>query len=423
MKKTVSIILALVLAFSLCACGDLSNVELPPLPTVTPEPTATPEPTPEPTPDVQDGQIIISVETTLEQAYDPQEGTQLILTFSYETPKIEILGRTDAEKAVNEYVAMLDETYVTGEDYGDGQGTGYNNMLTMAEDNYNYWMGTGGGENLPLELSSTSEVSIPRGDAQVLTLLYYNYSYLGGAHGSYDYTGYCFDTQTGELLTLDALSSDPDGLRSFLTDYMVTAVENDASLQERTTGCIPDDDYNAALSALLREGSWYFNNNGMVIFSSLYEISSYAAGIIEFEIPYSELDGHIDEKWIPAEITDEGSFEIVSADDMKEGSTEIIDKLTVSEDGEELYLVSDGIVRNISICSVEYSTTFYETGELWYCSVMNGSALQLQTIIPEGMPNLRLSYTDGSGEHCFYISESGENGKPILADDTIEAVG
>ena len=101
MKKTVSIILALVLAFSLCACGDLSNVELPPLPTVTPEPTATPEPTPEPTPDVQDGQIIISVETTLEQAYDPQEGTQLILTFSYETPKIEILGRTDAEKAVN----------------------------------------------------------------------------------------------------------------------------------------------------------------------------------------------------------------------------------------------------------------------------------------------------------------------------------
>ena len=36
---------------------------------------------------------------------------------------------------------------------------------------------------------------------------------------------------------------------------------------------------------------------------------------------------------------------------------------------------------------------------------------------------LRLSYTDGSGEHRFYISESGENGKPILADETIEAVG
>ena len=423
MKKTVSIILALALAFGLCACGNLSNIDLPPLPTVTPEPTATPEPTPEPTPDVQDGQIIIAVESTQKQAYDPQDGTQLILTFSYETPKIEIVGRADAEKAINEYIAMLDETYVTGEDYGDGQGTGYNNMLTMAEDNYNYWTSTDGGEVYTLELVSDRSVTVERGDTQVLTLLYNDYSDLGGAHGSYGYTGYSFDTQTGELLTLDKLSSDPDGLRSFLTDYMVTTIENDTSLQERTDGFIPDNDYNAALSALLREGSWYFSGSGMVIFSSLYEISSYAAGIIQFEIPYSELAGHIDEKWIPAETAGEGGFEIVSAADMKDGSTEILDKLTVSKDGEELYLVSNGLVRNVSICSVDYSDTFYETGELWYCSVMNGSAVQLQTVIPEGMPNLRLSYTDGSGEHRFYISESGENGKPILADETIEAVG
>ena len=65
--------------------------------------------------------------------------------------------------------------------------------------------------------------------------------------------------------------------------------------RERTAGFIPNDDYTAALSALLREGSWYFSGSGMVIFSSLYEISSYAAGIIQFEIPYSELAGHIDE--------------------------------------------------------------------------------------------------------------------------------
>lgn len=101
---------------------------------------------------------------------------------------------------------------------------------------------------------------------------------------------------------------------------MVTTVENDDALQERTAGFIPNDDYTAALSALLREGSWYFSGSGMVIFSSLYEISSYAAGIIQFEIPYSELAGHIDEKWIPAETTGEGGFEIVSAADMKDGA-------------------------------------------------------------------------------------------------------
>ena len=83
-------------------------------------------------------------------------------------------------------------------------------------------------------------------------------------------------------------------------------------------------------------------------------------------------------KWIPAETTGEGGFEIVSAADMKDGSTEILDKLTVNKDGEELYLVSNGLVRNVSICSVDYSDTFCETGELWYCSVMNGSAVQLR---------------------------------------------
>lgn len=79
---------------------------------------------------------------------------------------------------------MLDETYVTGEDYGDGQGTGYNNMLTMAEDNYNYWMSTGDGEVYTLELVSDRSVTVERGDTQVLTLLYNDYSDLGGAHGS-----------------------------------------------------------------------------------------------------------------------------------------------------------------------------------------------------------------------------------------------
>ena len=49
----------------------------------------------------------------------------------------------------------------------------------------------------------------------MLTLLYNDYNDLGGAHGSYGYTGYSLDTQTGELLTLDKLSSDPEGLRSF----------------------------------------------------------------------------------------------------------------------------------------------------------------------------------------------------------------
>lgn len=46
MKKTIAALVALLLIFSLCACGNIPKIE----PVPSPEPTATPTPTPEPTP-------------------------------------------------------------------------------------------------------------------------------------------------------------------------------------------------------------------------------------------------------------------------------------------------------------------------------------------------------------------------------------
>ncbi len=96
-------------------------------------------------------------------------------------------------------------------------------------------MSTGDGEVYTLELVSDRSVTVERGDTQVLTLLYNDYNDLGGAHGSYGYTGYSLDTQTGELLTLDKLSSDPEAAQ-LLTNYMVTTVENDDALQGENCG-------------------------------------------------------------------------------------------------------------------------------------------------------------------------------------------
>lgn len=422
MKRIISAILVLMLAMGLCACDKIGSVELPPLPTVTPEPTPTPEPTETPAAEPVGGRVIVSVSRTEQDAYDPQDGTQRILSFSYETPTVEITDNKEAEKAINEYIAMLNETYYTGEDYGDGQGTGYNNMLTMAEDNYNYWVNSGA-EGAKLELASDRSVTVERADGGVITLFYNDYVDMGGAHGSYGNTAYCFDTRTGALLTLDTLSDDADALRAFLSEYLVRTYEEDTSIQERTDGFIPDGDYWTALTALLREGSWYFDHEGMVIFSDLYEISSYAAGPIRFTVPYDELAGHVDAKYIPEDFTCEGGFSVVSAADMTEGSIEIIDKLTVSADGQELYFIADGTVCEVSVSSVDYADTFYETAQLWYCSEMTDSALQLVTLIPEGMPNLMLRYYTAGGEHRLYLTESGENGRLILSDDNIEAVG
>lgn len=429
MKKLVTAFLMLALSLSLGACSELKDIDLPPLPTVTPESDSTPqEPaaqaTEAPAEEAGEAQVIVTMQRNEQHAYDPENGSQLILSFSYDTPTVYIEDNEEAAAKINERIAMMDEAYYTGNDFGDGAGTGYNNMLTMAEDNYNYVV-SAGIEGAMLEMVSSRTVSIERIDPQVLTLLYNDYMFTGGAHGSYGSDGYCYDVSTGELLSLDDLSADAEGLRSFLVDYMVQAVENDEDLAARIDlmGLSPEGtSYADVLTPLLRQGSWYFTNEGMVIFSDLYEISSYAAGPVAFAIPYDELKDHIDEKWLPKAVDGTGSLRVLSAEEMVDGSTKIIDKLVADEAGQQLYLIADGSVYNVRISKGDYSQSFYETAQLWACSSMENCAIQLVAVIPDGLPDLEISYDDAGGKHILYLTHSGEDGSVILTE-TVEAVG
>lgn len=428
MKKIFSLLLAGVMIIGLAGCEQLSNVELPPLPTVTPETaeaSPSPSPTAEPTPEPEQesaGAVTVNVKHTLQQAYDPQNGTELILSFSYDTPVVYIEGGEETAAAVNERIALMDEAYYTGNEYDGMQGTGYNNMLTMAEDNYRMIIETGT-EGVPMELASDRSVSVPRIDSQVLTLLYNDYMYTGGAHGSYGYEGYCFDLSDGHLLTLEELSSDYEALSAFLVDYMVQMVESDEELAQRIDiSLLPEGSgYAEILSPLLREGSWYFSSDGLVIFPDLYEISSYAAGIVEFVIPYDALTGYVDEKWIPVPVEGSGSIELIKAEDMVDGSTPIVDKLVVGQEGAEFYLVAQGSVSSLTVTEGDYADKFYPSSTLWSCSALEDGALQMVCPLPEGMPEIQISYRNDQGQQQFYLTVDGE-GSPTLTD-TVKAVG
>ena len=56
---------------------------------------------------------------------------------------------------------------------------------------------------------------------------------------------------------------------------------------------------------------------------------------------------------------------------------------------------------------------------------MSDCAIQLVTLIPEGMPDLMISYTTADGlRHHSLISQSGIDGSISLTDaETVEAVG
>jgi hypothetical protein len=179
----------------------------------------------------------------------------------------------------------------------------------------------------------------------------------------------------------------------------------------------------SALSALVREGSWYFDYDAIVIFSDDYEISSHASGPVAFRIPYDAVAEHLKPRYLSVAPEGDVQFYITPTDAVGEADIEIIDMVRVGDGEQTLYLIANGKAHDVRLTSVEYSGAFYETAQLWSCSVMEKCAVQVSTWIPDGMPNLKLSYRTADGLQNLYLTQSGEDGSLILMDDSIEAIG
>ena len=449
MRRYLAVLLTLLMVLAMSGCTEgLEGLELPPLPEVTP----TPQPTlqvegqtaegtqAEETQPPESGEIgeavteeppaliMVSITNNARSDYDPAEGTELILSFSYDMPRVYSEAFAAPCDRINEALATLEETFYTGDSYGhEGHYMGYSAMLEIAEDNYTYVAETGE-SGLPLELSDALSARVTRVSDTVLSVVYSESLYTGGAHGLYGAQALNFDMATGEPLTLDRLSSDYDALAEELTQKMLAMIEEDADgyYSERILEeFLFEKTLEEAIRGLLREGSWYFDNEGMVIFSDLEELGPYAAGIVEFHIPYEELAGKIDEQWmIPSDRQGKGKLSVCELSELEGKETEIVDKLTVTEGGTALCLVADGRIYDVSISRAYYVDRFYESAQLWYASALDNCALQLEVVIPEGLPDLLIHYTTADGvRHGKLLSQSGLDGTFMLVDDDIQAVG
>ncbi len=446
MKKAIALVLALLMALSVAGCAEsLKEIEIPPFPEVTPTPVPAaqtedpeqPEEMPEgeakpeetqPAETESGSRVLVSIGNTTMLEYDPAEGTELILTFSYDMPRVYAEEHQEAAERINEALATVEETFYTGDSYeGSGNYMGYSAMLEAAEDNYTYVFNSDD-SSLPLELSDTLTARVTRVDDSVLSVVYGESIYTGGAHGSYVFRGMNFDMTTGEALTLDRLSTDYDAFADALVQIMLQMAEEDQDgyFSDRIDDAfLPEGGREEAFRALLREGAWCFNRDGMVICSSLYELGPYAAGIVEFHIPYTALEGKLDARFLPAQDrSGKGKLSVCPLSEIEGGDTEIVDKLIVNENGEELCIVVEGRVYDVTISSVYYSDRFYEKAQLWCASLLSDCALQLEVEVPDGLPDLLISYYTADGErHGKLLSQSGQDGKYILVDDDIEAVG
>lgn len=429
MKKITALILILCLLTALSACGN-DGIYIHDQPEVhTPVTSSTPEPEPlEPDPAVEEElgrPVILNIRSHIESYPAPDNSGKIILTYGYDDVSVYLQDNPSAADAMNQFLSMQDELFYSGSDSGDG----VNAMLELATDNYTMSVNMENKQNT--EFSCLRTAFIDRGDSRIITLRYRINNYTGGAHGLYSDRAYVFETSSGRLLTLADLSDNREALEQKILDHMNSTLETDiryASIRDYMKTFYPDQDITEALKALLREGSWLLNEEGLVVFSDIYEIGSYADGIIRFTLPYAELAGILKADYMPLERRLEGSLQIEDIDSGSGTAVHLLDMVTVSDKGREFRVFAQGTVYDVTVDSVIYiddQVGFYQADTHWYCSYLSNTGVQIRTDIPDGMPNLMIRYLDPEGNpHNELITESGEDGTVILLEqENVLAVG
>lgn len=205
--------------------------------------------------------------------YTAEDGT-VILSDSFSYPVIAIEGKEELSKKINDDLfKQLDVHESTISEYVEWAKTDYQASLSDSAMVFQAY-------------GTESKITLERKDENVLSFTEFLWSYTGGAHGNYTTTGINYSVKTGERLTFEDLSKDPDVFR---TDILASleAMAQTGSYKERLF-----EDYKDYMAdTLLAPDKWYFSNSGITFISDPYALGSYAAGSINFVIPYEEIKG------------------------------------------------------------------------------------------------------------------------------------
>ena len=131
---------------------------------------------------------------------------------------------------------------------------------------------------MPYEFSTTVAVMYLKND--IISLLYTQYAYLGGAHPSTYQISYIYNTKSGELLQpQDIMGGTFDEVIAQVKQLFIDDVNNH-----------PDDYFENAIEminelddAVIR---YYLDDTGLVFYINTYEIAPYSSGIRSVKIPF-----------------------------------------------------------------------------------------------------------------------------------------
>lgn len=221
--------------------------------------------------------IIFSTEK--KEREDKDDNGKSYYIAEYEIPKIEIVGKTAAESAINDYLMQSAESYETNMDIMSAE------SLAMNETEGDLREEVEDSDMAAIVYSDYNSFSPARLDDKVISIREEASVFTGGAHPMHAITGFNFDANTGNLLTLASICADTGNLKKVAKEYIVSACENDPEIKEGLF-----EGYEEQIDSIFAEGNWYMTNNGVVFVAGEYLLAPYAAGILEFEVPYSMID-------------------------------------------------------------------------------------------------------------------------------------
>ena len=260
-----TLLLTAVLALSLTACAP---AETEPTPSPTPVPTET-APSAETAAPVWSDQLFT-------KEFTADDGT-VVMSVDYRFPDIENAAESSAWQKIRDYYAAEGMAYLSDAAELSGYAAGdYEVAQAMGEEFLPY------GESMSYRLTLQTEglVSVARS--------YYANSVTGAAHPANFQFSETFDLATGEKLALWDCFTDPDAARTRVLDLLAQKGADAGYAQE-------------SLEAELNEDYFYLNDEGLVIYYQPDTLAPYAAGLLEFTLPYADLQDLLAISPVPSE--------------------------------------------------------------------------------------------------------------------------
>lgn len=221
----------------------------------------------ETTEDVLESKVTVSYETIEEEKTD--DNGNILVKISYQRPTVTVEGKEDVNELIKQEFEKDEEAFkIRGDE--------------LARDTYY------DPENDSVQSYSSNSVTYTdkRLGETIISFERLDYTYYAGTpHGQPFFSGLNFDTQTGTVLHLEDITENKEDFLAAAKEYILKLCETDEYKD------ILNPNYEESVDGLLQEDLWYFDEQGITFIANVYEMASYAEGVLYFTIPYDELQG------------------------------------------------------------------------------------------------------------------------------------